>query len=119
MTTASVVIVAYRAGDALTRCLASIDEEAEIIVVDNGGDVGDVPGVEVIRPGENIGFAAGCNLGARHARGDVLMFLNPDTVVAPGAISTLVGTLRDTSVGMAMARLRLLAQPELLNSSGN
>jgi GT2 family glycosyltransferase len=115
----SVVIVAYGSGNALERCLASIEEDVEVLVVDNGDDVEDLPGVEVVRPGRNVGFAAGCNLGARHAQGDVLVFLNPDTVVAPGAISTLVGTLEDTSVGMAMARLRLLAEPELLNSSGN
>lgn len=119
MSRVSVVIVAYRSGDALLRCLASIDENAEVIVVDNAGDVGDLPGVEVVRPGRNLGFAAGCNLGARHANGEVLLFLNPDTIVAPGAISKLVGALADRSVAMAMARLRLLAQPELLNSSGN
>ncbi|MGH3030467.1 MAG: glycosyltransferase family 2 protein [Gaiellaceae bacterium] len=119
MSRVSVVIVAYRSGDALPRCLSSIDEDVEVLVVDNGGDVGDLPAVEVLRPGKNVGFAAGCNFGARHAHGDVLVFLNPDTVVAPGAISTLVETLEDGSVGIAMARLRLLAQPELLNSSGN
>lgn len=119
MSRVSVVIVAYRSGDALPRCLAALDEDAEVIVVDNGGDVDDLSPAEVVRPGTNIGFAAGCNLGASHARGDVLVFLNPDTVVTSGAIPTLVRTLEDRSVGVAMARLRLLAEPELLNASGN
>ena len=119
MSRVSVVIVAYGSGETLPRCLASIDEDVEVLVVDNGGDVGELPQAEVVRPGRNVGFAAGCNLGARRAHGDVLLFLNPDTIVAPGAISTLVGALADGSVGIAMARLRLLAQPELLNSSGN
>lgn len=115
----SVVIVAFQSGDALLRCVASLEEDLEVIVVDNGRDVGELAGVEVVRPDENVGFAAGCNLGARHARGDVLVFLNPDTVVGPGAISMLVQTLEDPSVGVAMARLRLLADPQLLNSCGN
>jgi GT2 family glycosyltransferase len=120
--TVSIVLVAYHDGPRLARCLESIERHApdvEVVVVDNGGDVGDLPGVELVSPGENVGFAAGCNLGARHARGDALVFLNPDTIVAPKAISTLVRAVREPSVGVAMARLRLLAEPELLNSSGN
>ena len=77
------------------------------------------PGVEVVARGENVGFARGCNLGAERATGDVLVFLNPDTVVAPGAIRRLADTLADESVGVAMPRLRLLDEPDLLNSRGN
>jgi GT2 family glycosyltransferase len=48
----------------------------------------------------------------------VLVFLNPDTVVAPGAIAQLAATLDDPEMGIAMARLRLLDRPELLISRG-
>jgi GT2 family glycosyltransferase len=94
------------------------------VVVDNGGGGSEIAdargreGVSVIDPGRNVGFAAGCNLGAREAHGDVLVFLNPDTVVAPGAIAQLASTLENPGIGIAMARLRLLARPELLNSRG-
>jgi GT2 family glycosyltransferase len=94
------------------------------VVVDNGGggpeleDARGRDGVKVVEPGGNIGFAAGCNLGAREASGQVLVFLNPDTVVAPGAIAQLSATLQDPEIGIAMARLRLLDRPELLNSRG-
>src|SRR5262249_50929857 len=67
----SVVIVVYRSGDALARCLDSLTREtrveAEVIVVDNGaaGDEVDEarlrPGVQVVGEGENLGFAAGSN----------------------------------------------------------
>jgi GT2 family glycosyltransferase len=92
--------------------------------VDNGGggpeleDARGREGVKVVAPGGNVGFAAGCNLGAREASGEVLVFLNPDTVVAPGAIAQLTATLQDPEIGIAMARLRLLDRPELLNSRG-
>ena len=127
MTRASVVVVAYRAGDALTRLLDSLEDAAgphEVLVVDNGGGGPEIEaarrreGVRVLDPGGNVGFAAGCNAGAAAADGDVLVFLNPDTVVAPGAVSQLLRTLEDPAIGIAMARLRLLDRPEVLNSRG-
>ena len=90
-----------------------------MIVVDNGGDAEVRQGVMLLSPGENIGFAAGNNLGARRSTGDALVFLNPDTVVAPGALQELVRPLEDASIGIVTARLRLLDRPELLNSAGN
>jgi GT2 family glycosyltransferase len=75
--------------------------------------------VTLVSPGRNLGFAAGCNEGARHATGDVLVLLNPDTVVAPGALSELVRPLEDPAIGIVSARLRLLDRPEILNSAGN
>ena len=125
----SVVVVAYESGAALTRCLHSlepeIDDETEVIVVDNGDGGPEITEaqrmsfVRVLRPRENLGFAGGCNLGARHAAGTTLVFLNPDTVVAPGAIEALAGRLGDSAVGITTARLRLLDRPELINSAGN
>jgi GT2 family glycosyltransferase len=93
-----------------------------VIVVDNAGRdraVAETFGVRLVEPGRNVGFAGGCNRGAGEASGDVLVFLNPDTVVDPGALSRLSETLKDPSIGIAMARLRLLDRPELLNSGGN
>lgn len=121
------MIVAYEAGPPLVRCLESLagEELLEVVVVDNGSGGAEIDAarrfdrVEVASPGRNVGFAAGCNLGARRASGEVLVFLNPDTVVAPGAIRELARTLADPGVGVAMPRLRLLDEPELLNSGGN
>jgi GT2 family glycosyltransferase len=121
----SVVTVAYRTGSALTRCLDSLAGEADdVLVVDNGGGGPEIDearraeGVRVLDPEENLGFGGANNLAASEAAGDVLVFLNPDTVVAPGAVAQLARTLEDPKVGIAMARLRLLDDPETLNSSG-
>ena len=92
-----------------------------MIVVDNGGsdrEVVEAAGARLVEPGGNLGFAAGCNRGAAEAGGDVVVFLNPDTVVDPGALTELARTLEDPAIGIAMARLRLLDRPELLNSGG-
>jgi GT2 family glycosyltransferase len=68
---------------------------------------------------DNVGFGAGCNRGAGEVDADVLLFVNPDTVVHPGAVDALARALEAPDVGVVQARLRLLQQPELLNSSGN
>jgi GT2 family glycosyltransferase len=78
-----------------------------------------MPSVRVLDAGGNLGYAGGGNLGAREATGDVLVFLNPDTVVRPGALASLAATLEDASIGIAMARLLLLDRPDTLNSGGN
>jgi GT2 family glycosyltransferase len=117
-------VVAYRAGEALGRLLDSLEGE-EVVVVDNGGGGPELDAaaarerVTVVSPGRNLGFATGCNLGARQATGDALVFLNPDTVAAPRAPAELVRPLADPTIGIVSARLRLLDQPALLNSAGN
>jgi GT2 family glycosyltransferase len=119
------ITVAYRSGSSLLRLLDSLGGEVdEVIVVDNGGGGQEIDaasgrdGVRVFDAGENLGFAAGANFGAAEASGETIVFLNPDTVVAPGALRQLESRLDDTTIGIAMARLRLLDRPELLNSSG-
>jgi len=114
---ASILIVTYN-NLALTRlCLASIQRAAgvlpfEIIVVDNASSDGtqtwlraaaasQLLPLTVVENGRNAGFAAGNNLAASRACGDVLVFLNNDTVVVPGWLETLVAHLdRDRSIGL-------------------
>jgi GT2 family glycosyltransferase len=91
-------------------------------VVDNGGSENDIEAgwerLHVVAPEENLGFAAGANRGAAETGDDVLVFLNPDTVVAPGALRRLAKRLEDPAIGIAMARLQLLQRPGVLNSGG-
>src|SRR5436853_6329547 len=118
---AAVIVVAYESGDALTRCLDSLAGE-DVIVVNNGSHAAEIEDAaqrtRVIESG-NVGFGAGCNRGARETEADVLVFVNPDTVVQPGAVAALAQALEPHDVGVVQARLRLLARPELLNSGGN
>lgn len=98
----SVVMVSYRTGPALfgaiAACLAAPDV-AELIVVnhDNPPEVvqrldaiaATEPRVTLIHTGANLGFSKGCNIGARAATGAHLLFLNPDTVIPPGAAARM------------------------------
>ena len=115
--TVSVIIVNWNAGPALDACLTSCVAGAadrEIILVDNASTDGSVaaararhPGVRIVETGSNLGFAAGANRGAAAAGGEVLVFLNPDARVAPGALTGLVDALGFTpGVGIAGGALR-------------
>ena len=103
----SVIIVNWNAGAALEACLASVTAEAgpgrEIVVVDNGSSDGSIaatrarhPSVRLIETGTNLGFAGGADRGAAETHGEVLLFLNPDACVFPGAIGVLVDALLST-----------------------
>jgi len=125
--TASVIVVAYDSGPALLPCVASIwadQPDWEVVVVDNGGGGEEIEAVAaagrvtIVRPQQNLGFAGGCNLGAKVASAGTLVFLNPDTVVAPGSLRRLVEPLADPEIGIVTGRLRLLDQPELLHAAG-
>ena len=111
------------------RCLRSLEPEAdgsfEVVLVRNGetgpeiAEAEKLPFVRSIAPEARVGFAEGCNMGAANAVGSIYLFLNPDTMVRPGALSRLTAMLDDPEVGAAMPRLLLLQNPELLNSEGN
>ena len=129
MTWVSVVVVAYGEEPWLERCVASLlasdDVVVEVIVVDNTGTGGGVDrlegrdGVTVVRPGRNLGFAGGCNLGARAASGDVIALVNQDAVVEAATLSRLAGVALRPGVAIATASIRLAHAPDRLNSAGN
>lgn len=54
---------------------------------------GEMPGVRVERSAGNVGFGAGCNVGADPATGDVLVVMNADVVLSRDAIARLLADL--------------------------
>ena len=101
----SIVIVNFNAREHLVNCLQSLVRdrpatEHEVIVVDNGSSDGSAdtvgvrfPWVKLVRLPSNVGFAAGNNAGIKASGGDLLLLLNNDTIVPPGAIDSLVHVL--------------------------
>lgn len=51
----------------------------------------------LIETGSNLGFARGCNIGAERASGDLVLFLNPDAVLAKGVASRLKRSAQELS----------------------
>lgn len=130
MTDVLVVIVNYRVAGLVVDCLRSLEAEVaarsglRVVVTDNGSGDDSVPQLEAavrahgwggwveVRPlARNGGFAHGNNEGVRPALASAdppryVVLLNPDTVVRPGAIGTLVDFMdAHPRVGIAGARL--------------
>ncbi len=113
----SVCIVHWNTPDDLRSCLVALESSTsaanlEIIVIDNAshegilsGIRGDFPDITLIQNTTNIGYAAGCNQAARLAKGDVLLFLNPDARVEPSAIERLQLAIKTNPMTLAAPRL--------------
>lgn len=128
--TVDVVVLAWLAEPLLRSCvaalLASEKVDVRVILVDNGATTDDVdilerlPGVTVLRPGRNLGFAGGCNAGAGLGDGHYLALVNGDAIVQAGTLARLVEELEQRpDVGIAAGAVRLADDPSRLNSSGN
>lgn len=123
------VLLAYGPEPLLERAVRAVLDstgvDVDVVVVDNGcaSDAVDVvkglPGVRVLRPDTNTGYAGGCVLGAAEATGEHLAFVNSDAIVAPDALARLVAVAAEPGVGLATASIRLASDPELINSAGN
>lgn len=126
----TVVVVAHdSAADlraSLPPLLAQLGPDDGLVVVDNASADGSAdraralaPRARVVEAGANLGFAGGCNLGARGASTPLLLFLNPDAVVAGGALEALrAAAARQPSWG-AWQPLVTTADPQIVNTAGN
>lgn len=107
-----IVIVTYQSAADLSACLGALPPDAEVVVVDNASldgsaEVAQAAGAQVLRNGGNRGFAAAANQGAARGDRELVLFLNPDAVVAGGDLATLVAAL-DAEPRLAAAGPRLL-----------
>jgi GT2 family glycosyltransferase len=116
----SVVIVTWNVRDVVVACLDSLYRDAagmpiEAIVVDNASTDDTVavirqrfPQVAVHANSANVGFPLANNQALRHARGDYILFLNPDTEIRPGTLGACMRELDEQhAVGVVGCRLEL------------
>ncbi len=115
--TVSIIIPCYNQVVFTYTCLASIREHTsgvsyEIILADDMSTDATAEfekyaeGVNICRTSGNMGFLRNCNNAARTARGRYILFLNNDTTVTDGWLSSLVDLMdRDDTIGMTGSKL--------------
>ena len=120
MNMVSIIIPHYNGEDLLYNCIDSIYKnisikDFELIVVDNASTDDSInrikssfESVKIISSNSNLGYSGGCNLGATHASGKYLLFLNNDTEHSSEWIEKLVHFL-DSNSNIAAV------QPKILN----
>jgi len=120
----AVVILSWNTRELLDRCLATVVGQEhgltlEVCVVDNASRDGSAelvaakyPSVKLLKNGVNEGYARGNNQGARATTAPLLLLLNSDTEVRPGALRKLAEILRRFPEYGAVA-------PKLVNPDGS
>jgi GT2 family glycosyltransferase len=113
----SIIILSFNNYEETTgKCLEALAADSdfskwEIIVVDNASDahtrqqLGEAkrryPEVTFVYNSQNVGFAAGNNIGIKLATGDIIIILNSDAFPSPGMLGRLIEHFaRDTQLGM-------------------
>jgi GT2 family glycosyltransferase len=102
----SIIIVNYNVRHFLEQCLHAVRDAiqglaAEVLVIDNASTDGSLnylhplfPEVHFIAFAENLGFAKANNHAAGLAKGQHLLFLNPDTLIAADALQQMLGLMQ-------------------------
>ncbi len=132
--TTSIVIPCYNGPDVTEACLAAlldtIPEQlgVEIVVVDDASSDGTAEmlrrraaldnRIRVLRNRENQGFISSCNRGARAARGEIVVFLNNDTLPRPGWLLAMLRTFRDRADAGAVGGKLLYPDGSLQEAGG-
>ncbi|HKP95637.1 MAG TPA: glycosyltransferase [Fibrobacteria bacterium] len=116
----SVIIVSYNVREYLDACIQSIYHAAEtfagdieVIVFDNHSRDGTLallkpryPEVIWLKSDRNLGFGTGCNRGAALATQDLLLFLNPDTLVSENTFQVMWDFFRtEEHIGVAGCKI--------------
>jgi N-acetylglucosaminyl-diphospho-decaprenol L-rhamnosyltransferase len=123
MTAVTVIVVNFNTGGLARACVerAAADLGAtdwDAIVVDNASRDGSVAALgglartRVIANANNVGFGAAVNQAVRESGAPLLLVLNPDCAVEPGAFASLRETL-------ARHPECAIAAPRLLNADGS
>ncbi len=127
--TVSAVVPTLGRSPWLVPCLEALRRDGgksvEVIVVDQGETATELPAGladRVLRPGRNLGFAGGTNLGIAAisaTSAELVATINDDALVEPGWIAALASALeRDPRAAAAQGVTLRMDQPELADGCG-
>lgn len=115
----SIILVLHNQAELTFKCLQSLlcalEVPCEVVVVNNASHdrtaelLTRVRGCRVLEQPQNLHFLKGANLGARHARGEQLLFLNNDAQLRPGSLLAATRVLSEhADVGAVGGQVVLL-----------
>jgi GT2 family glycosyltransferase len=124
---ATIVIPVWNQWDLTRACLESLRPTLgmrdKVVVVDNGSADGTAAGLrgfswlKVVTNSENRGFAVACNQGAAEAGGDIVVFLNNDTLVTRHWLDGLLAPFDDPEVAATGPRSNFVSGPQLVEAA--
>jgi GT2 family glycosyltransferase len=125
---ASIIIVTFNHSKYLKSCIQSLEAQNfphEIIVVDNGSTDGTIEiiqrqfsNIKLILSGKNVGYGTANNIGTDHAKGNIIVFLNPDTYVQKGWLRNLVNPILQENHIITTPKI-LTYNGKIINTCGN
>ena len=126
----SIIILNFNAGKLLLNCIESLTKltykNIELIVVDNISTDNSqnnckqkFPQIKLIQNEKNYGYCGGNNVGIKEAKGEFIVILNPDTIVEPNLITTLINEYNIHGEGLYQPKILSLDDKQILQSTGN
>ena len=129
---ATVIVVCWNVADVLGQCLTHLlnqdYENYEILVVDDGSDDNTVEIAQqalvsgiltIVRSPTNRGCAHARNLGLRHAKGEIIAFIDADAFAAATWLSRVVVAFEgDETIGGVASTVFFAANPMVINGAG-
>tara|TARA_Y100001970_G_scaffold20810_1_gene23534 strand:- start:6833 stop:7867 length:1035 start_codon:yes stop_codon:yes gene_type:complete len=127
----SIIIPHLKDKKILDECIKSIIENTnnikyEIIVVDNNCQDESIKyikktysEVKIIESKYNRGYAGGCNMGAKNATGDFLLFLNNDTILTPNCVNELLNKInKNETIASVQPKIKNYFNQKLFDYAG-
>lgn len=127
----SVSVVNYNGEKFLSEFFTSLYRQTydnfEVIFVDNASADGSVqyvrehyPQVVVVETGKNAGYAEGNNIGYGHSKGEYVLIINNDTILAEDLIEKMLQAFDEIpNLGVVQPMVRLMSQKEKLDACGS
>lgn len=125
----SIIILNYNGGNTILDCVESVFKTVEckfeVILIDNNSSDNShllcqekFPEIILIQNDQNIGLS-GRNFGINKAKGNFIVFLDSDTLVEPGWLSSFLKSYKEHGEGLYQPKLLDMKNPKIINSAGN